>query len=613
MRIIRRLSNPLKTSAGVPNPTSMGFYRWKEDQAQAILNACPVSRATTYYVDNVAGVDGNNGLTPGTAWKTIAKIRDTITAAPATANMAFLMNRGVEWNEPTVTIAVNKNNVTISDYGTGNKPFINRFSLKYNAAGWALAAGNRYTRAEASTVGNIRFQGWDNSKSTATGFVLSRQTSQADCEATSNSWFYTAGTLHVNLGGTNPNSVNLEAVASNTIDGIIVTGNGCRINNIRHDGAASDPTNPHTPQSYQFKSAVTGSSVAAFTGCEGYYGGTHIIASYTTGPAGGSTLFQQCSAGFCLRNVPTGETSFNTYASNGNQISIFKDCTVVAGTLPTGVAAWLPQGRSLYGHTGGAGATVGLVIVDRLTTLDSAFTAGGLTSIGDTPACLYSPESCRVFVIEERHTGRSLTTLPFVGMCWINCEYDLTPNDLFGQSFFAAGNTSQTFDGFVFNCILKINLINQSSTSVRSLFNALGTLNHYFWLHNRIDVACDDNSWRTDFDSAGTDSSPDARVYNNIFSKRSGSPTVQVGMVNKAAFQISNAYWDISGSAGVSSQADYGLAANRVALSSNLDPYYTPIPGDQVYRAGTSLARLEYDLYWNPRNLAAPSIGPIEE
>lgn len=57
---------------------------------------------TCYVVDSVNGNDSNNGLTPATAWKTIAKVNNSVTAKGS--DVCFMA--GSQWNEqPTIDVS----------------------------------------------------------------------------------------------------------------------------------------------------------------------------------------------------------------------------------------------------------------------------------------------------------------------------------------------------------------------------------------------------------------------------------------------------------------------------------------------------------------------------
>lgn len=47
-------------------------------KAFLLFSVCLTLRASTYYLDSGAGNDGNNGLSPGKAWKTLAKVNATV-------------------------------------------------------------------------------------------------------------------------------------------------------------------------------------------------------------------------------------------------------------------------------------------------------------------------------------------------------------------------------------------------------------------------------------------------------------------------------------------------------------------------------------------------------
>lgn len=79
---------------------------------------------TVYYVSQSAGSDSNNGASPSTPWKTLAKA-STITYQPGDQ---LLLKSGDTWNEQ-LTLHGNGtagNVITVSSYGTGDRPLIER-------------------------------------------------------------------------------------------------------------------------------------------------------------------------------------------------------------------------------------------------------------------------------------------------------------------------------------------------------------------------------------------------------------------------------------------------------------------------------------------------------
>jgi hypothetical protein len=76
----------------------------------------------TIYVDSNAGQDSNDGLSAGTAWKTLGKINRSSFAPGDTT----LLVRGGVWNE-TLTVPASGssgNPITLDAYGSGGNPII---------------------------------------------------------------------------------------------------------------------------------------------------------------------------------------------------------------------------------------------------------------------------------------------------------------------------------------------------------------------------------------------------------------------------------------------------------------------------------------------------------
>lgn len=80
--------------------------------------------ATTYYVDSAGGVDGNNGTSTSTPWKTLTKVNNT-TFQPGDF---ILFKAGGVWTGTTQLnpkgSGTTNNPIVIDMYGTGSKPLI---------------------------------------------------------------------------------------------------------------------------------------------------------------------------------------------------------------------------------------------------------------------------------------------------------------------------------------------------------------------------------------------------------------------------------------------------------------------------------------------------------
>ncbi len=97
------------------------------------------ANATNYYV-SAAGSDANEGTSPVTAWKSIAKVNSFTYAA----NDSIFFNRGDVFSG---TVIVNRNNLNFSAYGTGARPLISGFTT---IRSWTSIGGGVYESSVAA-------------------------------------------------------------------------------------------------------------------------------------------------------------------------------------------------------------------------------------------------------------------------------------------------------------------------------------------------------------------------------------------------------------------------------------------------------------------------------
>lgn len=124
----------------------------KEQSIVPVKAAAPYQPAagTVYYISN-DGNDNNNGLTPGTAWQTIAHVNDQ-TFQPGDS---VLFKRGDTWRD---TLHIGSSGepdawITFGAYGTGHKP---RILGSEQAVGWTQVAANIW---QSSTPLDNPYQG----------------------------------------------------------------------------------------------------------------------------------------------------------------------------------------------------------------------------------------------------------------------------------------------------------------------------------------------------------------------------------------------------------------------------------------------------------------------
>jgi hypothetical protein len=144
------------------------------------------ARATTYYVDASGGIDGNDGLSAASAWKTIAKVN----GATLAAGDQVLFKRGETWNESLVPPASGMSGSPISfdAYGTGEAPTITG-ALNLPDVAWTQDSTYVWKATVPATGMNyVLFKG--------SVWGLKHTTSKAECVAPYDFFFY-SNTLYV--------------------------------------------------------------------------------------------------------------------------------------------------------------------------------------------------------------------------------------------------------------------------------------------------------------------------------------------------------------------------------------------------------------------------------
>ncbi len=155
------------------------------------------AQATVYYVDDVSGTDGGDGLSPAAAWKTIARVE----GQTYQAGDRILFRRGGVWREEL------SNNtglvlVTHGAYGTGPNPMI-LGSQARDSAFFFFVSGTIYSVSHTDPNGilaSLNQAGdhgvwWIEENGAVTSLVRDGDNSPEPGE-----WAYDGGTLYVNIG-----------------------------------------------------------------------------------------------------------------------------------------------------------------------------------------------------------------------------------------------------------------------------------------------------------------------------------------------------------------------------------------------------------------------------
>lgn len=614
------------TSYGnVPNIATgyTSWLQWKNKRISQFENKCPSNRSLTFYFDATNGNDSTGDGSIGNPYKTLSLAQTQLDFyGSSTVPLRMRFKRGEVWSESTGLNASSYNNITIDDYGTGNLPFFNCFSQQYTAGGWTLASGNRYTRAETNDIAWVR-EILDRLGETR-GTHLIRMDSSANCEATANSFFWGTNVLHVNLNGDNPNNASfyLEAVISNTENGVVFGGDGCRCENIRADGYGCNRTTSAT-QVQPFSNWSTGNDANLFKGCEGYFSGSHVIAHYVGGSSGGKSMFLNCIAGFTKYNAG-GETVFNTYSNTGGQETWFVNCTCKYGTLKSSDWTYttsFKRGIAFYGHTSGGANYSDLIVKFNCTVPSSSYSQPALLSnhAGTLPGDGVITNA-RYFLVNSSYNCNSQVSINSI---------DLTSNGvMYGNKFYFKLDNTVNGNGWaldspqyawVINSYYEMNCTGATSNSWK-LWNAPGVAKTndnriyvwnclFLWTNNgNIAFAIDADAYNdTDAAPSATADNRNGEWKNNIYAYQTSTASSGFGFSNYATKQKNNAYYNV-------------LDFTGQTRGYNLDPAkQTPgslpalgVSQSQFLQTGTTDVMLSHDINGKRRTVATPDLGPVD-
>lgn len=602
------------------------WIAWKDKRIAQFENHCPLSRTTTYYFSKESGAsDSNSCLSIFKPCLTLSKAATLIAALPSNGDARFRFRRGDTWSEATVTLNNTKQNVTFDDYGdtTLARPFFNKFTLSYSS-GWTLASGNRYTRAETNDIAWVR-RTLDRLGDTA-GTPLIRQNSSANCEATSGSYFWGANVLHINLGGTDPNTVALEAVITNTDIGIGLGGDGSRAENIRADGYGMSRTNSAT-QAEGMKSTVEGTAAVYFKNVEAYYCSSHCAAHYTGGSQlGGKSMFNGVVTGLPMYNS-SGETSQNTYANQGGQETWFVNGVVKYGTLPSSdwpYATTFKRSIGWYGHTAGSGITYDLIVKYNLSIPASAYSQPAvLSSQADyLTTAITSPTEARYFLVNSIYDGNSQAAgngLDFSSQAVIYGNiFRFKVQALANNNAWAANSPKYVW---LVNNYIESDLTALTTTSF-TLWNAPGVAktnnNIMYWWNNQIKFtnnsttgahALDGDSCN-DTDNAPSPTADDrnGEFKNNILSFSTLNAAGMTCFSNYATKQMNNAYYRVTDHTGKTR----GFNLDPAKQTPGSEPVLGTSQSQFLQTGTTTTYTVGYDMNGKRRTVSPPDLGPVD-
>jgi hypothetical protein len=597
-----------------PSAYTKAFLAWRDTVVASREAFSPKARAVTYYVSSSTGSDSNDGLSEGAALATLSAAQAKLDARDR--DTAILLKRGDTWR---VGQTGSQGSVirldlaeTIADYGdlATAKPVIvyDTDGTHAYSSGWSLAAGNRYTRTGTGDVA------WVIRAADRLTLPLVRLASSAAVEAQGpdasksigGSFFYDpAGTptLHVNVGAAGPNSMTLEVIVSNAVNGIHMAVDNMRAENIELYGFGCHRTTTAT-QCEGIHHEATGEGVAK--GTVSLYGGSHAHVMVGAG-SGGVLTSINCIAGYSKYNGASGENAFNAFKTLGDHECWWINCTAY-GTLPSSDWTWATESRGVgfYGHTNGS--TLGRLFVRSGCTL--AGTAGtfpsyeigaignvttgeatdGTTFVDILIGCIVSPLA---------DTGRSRIGIGWLTPVYLDCEIHWKQT--------AAYNITAAFTGALIATRFYIDATPYSAGPT-GIFNVtpdsanVGIIDGCWF-----EIKTSSQSYILNWNYGGVTA---AKLRNSVMAKAAGSGAGLVyGIRSTAGYITDNAWW------GADTPEIYGGSdsdANAVLLGSLPDEGNVG-PTSPLYRQGTTDTIMEYGAGESYMNLSAPTIGPWQE
>ena len=127
---------------------------WQYVQVRAITAA-----EIYYYVDATGGDDGDDGLSPATAWQTIDKVNTTV--LDVGGGLHVCLKRGEHWHEKILITSSGDvgNPIVITDYGTGALPILDGTGVNITVNGGIIEMrGTSGTHLHDIRLENIRMQ-----------------------------------------------------------------------------------------------------------------------------------------------------------------------------------------------------------------------------------------------------------------------------------------------------------------------------------------------------------------------------------------------------------------------------------------------------------------------
>lgn len=143
-----------------------------EDALENLISIHEPTGDVTYYVDAENGDDSNDGTSPETAWKTLAKASSI---RQLKEGGSILLKAGSVWNGEQLTVrnaqGTEENPVVIGSYGEGAKPVINGNGANWDADTKEELAAVHIYNSENIVIENLEITNWDDTAVAGSGWI----------------------------------------------------------------------------------------------------------------------------------------------------------------------------------------------------------------------------------------------------------------------------------------------------------------------------------------------------------------------------------------------------------------------------------------------------------
>ena len=143
-----------------------------EDAMENLISIHEPTGDVTYYVDAENGDDSNDGTSPETAWKTLAKASSI---RQLKEGGSILLKAGSVWNGEQLTVknaqGTEENPVVIGSYGEGAKPVINGNGANWDADTKEELAAVHIYNSENIVIENLEITNWDETAAPGSGWT----------------------------------------------------------------------------------------------------------------------------------------------------------------------------------------------------------------------------------------------------------------------------------------------------------------------------------------------------------------------------------------------------------------------------------------------------------